>query len=70
MDYRRSISAILVCIVSGWSGAVGAGDPNLCDEPGFISAFARVAAARLADFRPDHLLFSFHGLPERQIRKG
>jgi ferrochelatase len=34
---------------------------------GFITAFAEVGRARLAEFRPDHALFSFHGLPERQI---
>jgi ferrochelatase len=39
------------------------------DHPGFIQPF--VAAARehnLADY--DHVLFSYHGLPKRQIRKG
>ncbi len=39
------------------------------DHPGFISAFAAVGAPILAGERPDHVLFSFHGLPERQIRK-
>jgi ferrochelatase len=38
-------------------------------EPGFIAAFAEVARERLAAFRPDFVLFSYHGLPERQIRK-
>ncbi|MFT7587963.1 MAG: ferrochelatase [Limisphaerales bacterium] len=38
------------------------------DHPAFISAFAsRADVHQLADF--DHILFSFHGLPERQIRK-
>jgi ferrochelatase len=27
------------------------------------------AGAPLRDFRPEHVLFSYHGLPERQIRK-
>jgi ferrochelatase len=35
--------------------------------PGFISAFAAVARPRLDAFRPDFVLFSFHGLPERQL---
>jgi ferrochelatase len=38
------------------------------DHPGFVRAFADVGAARLKEFQPDHVLFSFHGLPERQIR--
>jgi len=38
-------------------------------EPGFIAAFAAVARERLAAFRPDFVLFSYHGLPERQIAR-
>jgi ferrochelatase len=38
------------------------------DAPEFIGAFAAVARPQLDAFRPDHVLFSYHGLPERQIR--
>jgi len=37
-------------------------------DRGFIRAWRDVAAPALAVFRPDHVLFSYHGLPERQIR--
>ena len=38
------------------------------DDPGYISALAESASGFLAsDY--DHLLFSFHGLPERHLRK-
>ena len=40
------------------------------DDPGFLGAFHAVAAPALADARADHVLFSFHGLPVRQIHKG
>jgi len=43
--------------------------PEFFDEPGFIAALAEIAAARLDRFRPDHVLLSYHGLPERQVRK-
>jgi protoporphyrin/coproporphyrin ferrochelatase len=43
--------------------------PAFFDDEGFLGAFAKVAAPVLADFRQDHLLFSFHGLPVRQIVK-
>lgn len=43
--------------------------PAFYDDPGFVSAFEQVARPALADFRPDHVLFSFHGLPVRQIVK-
>ncbi len=39
------------------------------DDPGFIGAFAAVARPQLDAFGPDHVLFSYHGLPERQIKK-
>jgi ferrochelatase len=39
------------------------------DDPGFVEAFAAVARPVLADFRPDHVLLSYHGLPERHVRK-
>jgi ferrochelatase len=43
--------------------------PAFYADDGFISAFAAVARPVLDDTRPDHVLFSFHGLPERQIQK-
>jgi ferrochelatase len=39
------------------------------DHPGFIESTAQLARLPLRAFRPDHVLFSYHGLPERQIRK-
>jgi ferrochelatase len=37
------------------------------DQPQFIAAYAAVARGPLAEFGADHVLFSYHGLPERQI---
>jgi ferrochelatase len=42
--------------------------PAFYDDPGFLSAFAAVGAPVLGRERPDHVLFSFHGLPERQVK--
>jgi ferrochelatase len=42
--------------------------PAFYDDPGFIESFASVARPVLADSQPEHVLFSYHGLPERQIR--
>jgi ferrochelatase len=39
------------------------------DEAGFLSALADVAGPHLERFRPDHVLMSYHGLPERQVRR-
>jgi ferrochelatase len=43
--------------------------PAFYDAPGFIQAFAAVARESLQGYEFDHLLFSFHGLPERQVKK-
>ena len=37
-------------------------------HPAFIEAVAVVAEEELQTFRPDHHLFSFHGVPEHQVR--
>ncbi len=42
--------------------------PPFYDHPGFIEAFAAVGAPVLTELAPDHVLFSFHGLPERHMR--
>ena len=38
------------------------------DDPEFIASFAEVAKPVLERFKPDMVLFSYHGLPERQVR--
>lgn len=39
------------------------------DDAGYLDALAAVTAPPLESFRPDHVLFSYHGIPEKQIRK-
>ncbi|MDX1692083.1 MAG: ferrochelatase, partial [Acidimicrobiia bacterium] len=39
------------------------------DDPGFLSAAAAIARPLVEDFGPDHVLFSYHGLPEKQVKK-
>ncbi|GMQ90376.1 MAG: ferrochelatase [Gammaproteobacteria bacterium] len=43
--------------------------PPYYDHPVFIDAVAEVARPLLADFEPDRVVLSYHGLPERQIIK-
>jgi len=38
-------------------------------DTGFIAAHTAVARDRLEAFRPDHVLMSFHGLPEEHVRR-
>jgi ferrochelatase len=37
-------------------------------DPGFLAAWVATARPELEAFAPDHVLFSYHGLPERQVR--
>lgn len=43
--------------------------PPFYDDPGFIDAFAQVGRPILDDLDPQHILMSFHGLPERHMLK-
>ncbi len=43
--------------------------PPFYDDLRFIEAFAQVAQPVLDELSPDHVLMSFHGLPERHMHK-
>lgn len=43
---------------------------NFLDHPLFIEAFASLGKKYLEEDTYDHVVFSYHGLPERQILKG
>ena len=43
--------------------------PPFYEDEGFLSAFVEVAREKLASAGADHVLFSFHGIPERLIHK-
>ncbi|MDN5204381.1 ferrochelatase [Fulvivirgaceae bacterium BMA10] len=42
---------------------------HFLDEPLFINAFAEIGEKYLKEMDFDHVLFSYHGIPERQIKK-
>ncbi len=43
--------------------------PPFYDAPEFLQAFADVGRPVLEEFQPDHVLFSYHGVPERHVTK-
>lgn len=43
--------------------------PAFYDDPGFLDAWGAVGQPILDDFKPDFILFSYHGLPVRQVQK-
>ena len=43
--------------------------PDFYDHPLYLDACAALIQKERTDFEPDHVLFSYHGLPERQVKK-
>ncbi|MBI5609666.1 MAG: ferrochelatase [Deltaproteobacteria bacterium] len=43
--------------------------PPFWHEPEFLDAVAQGARAQIAEFRPDHVLLSYHGVPERHCTR-
>jgi len=56
-------------VASAWNTPYLHVVPPYYDDPLFIDAFAEVGRPVLDDSKPDHVLFSFHGLPERHMVK-
>jgi ferrochelatase len=64
-----SLEAVYSHAAGRWNPPMLYPVPAFYQQPGFIGAFAEVGRPALAEFQPDHVLFSFHGLPERHMRK-
>ncbi len=64
-----SVARVMELTSARWDVApIDVVPPFYADE-GFLASFVAVAKPVLAEAKPDHVLFSFHGLPERQIKK-
>jgi protoporphyrin/coproporphyrin ferrochelatase len=64
-----AVQAALEIIGSRWNVPELRTVGSFFDHPGFLDAAAGIAGPLLEEFGPDHVLFSYHGLPEKQIRK-
>jgi ferrochelatase len=43
--------------------------PDFYDHPGYLDVAAASIQTHTREFEPDHILFSYHGLPERHVKK-
>ncbi|HLK96642.1 MAG TPA: ferrochelatase [Hymenobacter sp.] len=43
---------------------------TFANDPGFIGTFAALGKAEMAKHNYDHVVFSYHGIPERHVLKG
>lgn len=65
-----SVHQLVMEIVSKWQAIPSLNFVNsYYDHPGMIKVFADNARKYLDKEQWDHILFSFHGIPERQMRK-
>jgi ferrochelatase len=64
-----ALEAVYRRLAASWNVPSVSVVPPFYDEPAFVAAWAAVGAPVLAERKPDHVLFSFHGLPERHMRK-
>ncbi len=67
--YGSAVAKALEVTAGHWNVPSTSTIPPFYDHPGFVGAVASIARPLLDEFRPDHVLFSYHGLPESQIRK-
>lgn len=67
--YGSAVGRVHELTSAMWNVPATSTIPPFYDHPGFVHSVAVVARRRLDDFSPDHVLFSYHGLPESQIRK-
>lgn len=52
-----------------WNVPAISSTPEFFDDDGFLNSWVHVARPKLDEFKPDHILFSYHGLPERHVEK-
>jgi ferrochelatase len=65
-----TIEAVALAVGQRWVAPSVAFVPPFYDHPAFIEAFADRARPILAELDAERVVFSYHGLPERHLRKG
>lgn len=63
------LSGVYEHAMKQWNVPAVSAVPPFFDDPAYLDAWQAVAAPQLEAFKPDHVLLSYHGLPERQIKK-
>ena len=64
-----SVEEAFRCAAEHWNTPYLQIVPPFYDHPAFIEAYAAIARPYLDDPAVEHVYFSFHGLPERHVRK-
>ena len=64
-----AIQCVFEILAENWNVTPVSILPEFYDDNGFMDAWVDVAKPHLDAFKPDHVLFSYHGLPERHVTK-
>lgn len=64
-----ALERVMTEVAAKWNVPAVDSFESFYDAPAFIDGFRDVAKPLLDAFAPDHVLFSYHGLPERQVKK-
>lgn len=67
--WGSAVARVYAVAARRWNTPPLAVVPPYFDHPAYIDALAAVTARELREFPADRLLLSYHGLPERQIRR-
>jgi ferrochelatase len=67
--WGSAVEKVYAVVGGGWNVPTVHVVPPFYEEPAFLRAFADVARPVLDDMRPDRVLLSFHGVPERHCTK-
>lgn len=67
--YGSAVARVLEILEGEWNVPATSTIPPFYDHPGFVESVTEITHPLLDDFDPDHVLFSYHGLPESHIRK-
>lgn len=64
-----ALERVMKVVAESWNVPAVDSFDSFYDAPAFIDGFRDVARPLLDAFAPNHVLFSYHGLPERQVKK-
>lgn len=66
---QSTVDRVAEAVRSGWPELAVSVVPPFYGSPAYLDAFAEVARPVLERARAEHVLFSFHGLPERHLQR-
>lgn len=64
-----ALESALKFVGEGWNVPAVSTVGAFYDDPQYVASVAEIARAQFDEFQPDYVLFSYHGLPEKHLKK-